>query len=206
LRGKAARSAVDEALALTVLEERAGEPIKHLSGGYKRRVNIACALVHRPELLLLDEPTVGVDIDARQAIHTLIDHVRGQGMAIILTTHDLEQAQNLASRTGFLQQGRLIVEGAPQALLNEHFGNRQEIVMAFHHMPDAKAQVFLQGLDLKQQVNMPFWTGWTSEGWSALPVLAHQLETKGLSIKDMRLRAPTLDHLFTSLMQKGTAS
>ncbi len=110
-----------EALALT---ERAREPVKTFSGGMKRRVNLGCALLHRPRLLLLDEPTVGIDPQARV---NLLDFIRGlqrAGTAILYTTHYLEEAETLCQRIGILDHGRLLAEGTLAELQQRLGGDR----------------------------------------------------------------------------------
>ncbi|MDB5456979.1 MAG: transporter related, partial [Caulobacter sp.] len=102
---KAIEPAVKRALELTRTLDRAHVPIRHLSGGYQRRANIAAAIVHEPSLLILDEPTVGVDIDAREAVDAVIRGLRDLGVAVLMTTHDLDQAGGLADRVGFLRDG-----------------------------------------------------------------------------------------------------
>jgi ABC-2 type transport system ATP-binding protein len=97
-----------EALSLT---DRGKEAVKKYSGGMKRRINVGCALMHRPKLLLLDEPTVGIDPQAR---HNILEFVRGlaaTGTAILYTTHYLEEAESLCHRVGIIDGGRLLAEG-----------------------------------------------------------------------------------------------
>ena len=110
-----------EALALT---DRAHDPVKTYSGGMKRRVNLGCALLHRPRLLLLDEPTVGIDPQARV---NLLDFIRGlqrDGTAILYTTHYLEEAETLCQRIGILDHGRLLAEGTLEELQQRLGGDR----------------------------------------------------------------------------------
>jgi ABC-2 type transport system ATP-binding protein len=104
-------SRVSELLEEIGLTSRASSPVETLSGGMKRKVNIAAALVHRPDLVVLDEPTTGVDIEARFAIWELIRRLRGRGVTVLLTTHALEEAEELCARIGFLHDGRLVAEG-----------------------------------------------------------------------------------------------
>lgn len=97
-----------EALSLT---DRAHEAVKKYSGGMKRRINLGCALMHRPQLLLLDEPTVGIDPQARLNILNFIRDLAGQGTAILYTTHYLEEAESLCQRIGIIDHGKLLAEG-----------------------------------------------------------------------------------------------
>ncbi len=100
-----------EVLEALALADRAKDRVKDYSGGMKRRINIGCALMHRPKLLLLDEPTVGIDPQARQKILQFIRELATQGTAILYTTHYLEEAETLCDRVGIIDSGRLLAEG-----------------------------------------------------------------------------------------------
>ncbi|MCP5516473.1 MAG: ABC transporter ATP-binding protein [Verrucomicrobiales bacterium] len=100
-----------EVLEALSLADRSREPVRNYSGGMKRRINIGCALMHRPKLLLLDEPTVGIDPQARQNILDFIRRLARDGTAILYTTHYLEEAETLCDRVGIIDNGRLLAEG-----------------------------------------------------------------------------------------------
>lgn len=102
----------EELIRLFRLEEYANIEVSKLSGGWQRRVNIAVALVHSPSVLILDEPTAGLDIEARFELWRLIEHLRSTGVTILLTTHLLEEAEKLCSRIGIVQKGRIVAEGS----------------------------------------------------------------------------------------------
>jgi ABC-2 type transport system ATP-binding protein len=106
-----ARRRAAEVLTLTGLTERAGDQAKLYSGGMKRRLNIGLGLLHRPKLLILDEPTVGVDPQSRNAILDSVAALSGAGMAVLYTTHYMEEAERLCDRIGIIDHGRLIAEG-----------------------------------------------------------------------------------------------
>jgi ABC-2 type transport system ATP-binding protein len=112
-----AEARVDELLALVGLEARAGDRVSLLSGGMRRRLCIARALVHEPELLVLDEPTVGVDVEARHQIWSHIRALRAQGRTVLLSTNYLDEAEALCDRVAMLRDGRLVVEDTPEALV-----------------------------------------------------------------------------------------
>jgi len=105
------KSRAAEVLEALSLSDRARDPVKAYSGGMKRRINIGCALMHRPRLLLLDEPTVGIDPQARQNILEFIRNLARDGTAILYTTHYLEEAETLCQRIGIIDTGRLLAEG-----------------------------------------------------------------------------------------------
>jgi len=123
LRGRAVGAAVARAMAVTKTAERADALVRHLSGGLQRRVNIAAAILADPRLLVLDEPTVGVDQTAKLAIGEALTQLKAEGVGILLVTHDLDQAGGLADRVGFLRDGEKVLEGAPDALIAEAFGD-----------------------------------------------------------------------------------
>jgi len=117
------RTRVDEVLELVGLTDRADERIEKYSGGMQRRGNIAAALLHEPELLILDEPTVGVDPQSRNAILTGIAELQSSGMAVLYTTHYMEEAQRLCDRIAVMDEGRIVAEGTTAelvALVGEH--------------------------------------------------------------------------------------
>ncbi len=124
LSAREARARAAELLEALALADRAREPVKTFSAGMKRRVNLGCALLHRPRLLLLDEPTVGIDPQARA---NLLDFIRGlqrDGTAILYTTHYLEEAETLCQRIGILDHGRLLAEGTLEQLQQRLGGDR----------------------------------------------------------------------------------
>jgi ABC-2 type transport system ATP-binding protein len=111
LSARDARSRANELLAALSLADRARDAVKKYSGGMKRRINLGCALMHRPRLLLLDEPTVGIDPQARANILEFIRGLVSTGVGILYTTHYLEEAETLCSRIGIIDHGRLLAEG-----------------------------------------------------------------------------------------------
>ena len=116
------KDAVDRALALARLEQRAGDRAVTLSGGMQRRLLIARALIHEPEIVLLDEPTVGLDPQIRQELWALIVALRDQGTTVLMSTHYIEEAERLADRVAIMSAGRVVAEGTPAELILAHAG------------------------------------------------------------------------------------
>jgi lipooligosaccharide transport system ATP-binding protein len=116
------RTAVERALEIAKLTERADDPVDKLSGGMRRRLLIARALVHRPRLLLLDEPTVGLDPQVRQELWALIDALRSEGTTILMSTHYIEEAERLADSVAIMATGRVVARGRPVDLVRRHAG------------------------------------------------------------------------------------
>ncbi|HQF40117.1 MAG TPA: ABC transporter ATP-binding protein [Opitutaceae bacterium] len=113
---KTARARTAEMLAALTLSDRAKDPVKTFSGGMKRRVNLGCALLHRPRLILLDEPTVGIDPQARLNILEFVRGLRADGVGVLYTTHYLEEAESLCDRIGIVDHGRMHAEGTLREL------------------------------------------------------------------------------------------
>jgi lipooligosaccharide transport system ATP-binding protein len=115
-------AAVDRALALAGLEQRANDRAVTLSGGMQRRLLIARALIHRPEVVLLDEPTVGLDPQIRQELWSLVLALRDEGATVLMSTHYIEEAERLADRVAIMSAGRVVAEGSPAELIRVHAG------------------------------------------------------------------------------------
>ncbi len=139
MRGAALRARIDEVLGLIGLSDRAGHRIKTYSGGMKRRVNIAVGLLHKPRLLFLDEPTVGIDPQSRRAILDAVKDLNRQGMSVLYTTHYMEEAEELSHRVGIIDRGKLIALGTQEELTRQ-VGHDDTIVL---HVDDEHAAASL---------------------------------------------------------------
>jgi ABC-2 type transport system ATP-binding protein len=111
LSGRELRQEVNWALTSTGLAERDAEPVRNFSGGMRRRLNIACGVLHRPKIVLLDEPTVGVDPQSRDRIYDVLGELTAHGVSVLLTTHHLEEAEARCSRTVIIDHGKVIASG-----------------------------------------------------------------------------------------------
>jgi lipooligosaccharide transport system ATP-binding protein len=132
------REAIERALAMANLVHRRGDKVDKLSGGMRRRLLIARALVHRPRLVLLDEPTVGLDPQVRQELWALIDALRSEGTTILMSTHYIEEAQRLADTVLIMSHGRSVGSGPPAELVLEHAGRE---VLEVYGPPTRLAEV-----------------------------------------------------------------
>jgi len=115
-------AAIDRALTIANLTERRESKVDTLSGGMRRRLLIARALLHEPRLILLDEPTVGLDPQVRQELWALIDRLRSEGVSILMSTHYIEEAERLCDEVTIMSHGRAVAVGSPRALIAEHAG------------------------------------------------------------------------------------
>jgi ABC-2 type transport system ATP-binding protein len=198
-------SARDSARAITrvlegaALEAQSRQIVSSLSGGYQRRVNIAAAALTQPILMVLDEPTVGIDIQAREAIHTLLRTLRDNGVALVLTTHDLEQAQVLADCVGILDNGMLVVEGEPQQLLRDTFGAAKEMVVELFESADEAGANILASQQLAPTQSPHLWTK-VLTGSVDMTGMGDWLVEQGLSVKEIRIRKPDLASLFVHVV------
>jgi len=123
LRGAQLQERVAWSLDFVELRERKNDRVKKFSGGMKRRLNLAVALVHNPEFLILDEPTVGVDTQSRNAIFENIEQLKKEGCTVIYTTHYIEEAERLCDRVGIVDRGKLLALDSVDALIKQHGGN-----------------------------------------------------------------------------------
>jgi len=152
LSARDARARTEQLLASLTLSDRGNDAVKKYSGGMKRRINLGCALLHRPQLLLLDEPTVGIDPQARLNILEFIRDLRTGGTAILYTTHYLEEAESLCSRIGIIDHGRLLAEGTFAELQERLGGDRLFVLEAdFKNTTPEAWPGFLQRFRLLQQ-------------------------------------------------------
>nr|WP_245689049.1 ABC transporter ATP-binding protein [Thermoleophilum album] len=145
------RAAVQWALEIANLTERAEELVDRLSGGMRRRLLIARALVHRPRLLLLDEPTVGLDPQVRQELWALIDRLRREGTSILMTTHYIEEAERLADTVAIMAAGRIVAEGPPAELVRRHAGREtHEVYGPPARLDELRAAAEARGLRVRR--------------------------------------------------------
>ena len=125
LSGSALDASVNEALQVVNLQDRAGDRVKNYSGGMQRRLNLAVALLHDPQLLLLDEPTVGIDPQSRNAILDNIEVLRQSGRGLLYTTHYMEEVERICDRVGIMDNGRLLALDTVEGLVQAHGGPSQ---------------------------------------------------------------------------------
>jgi ABC-2 type transport system ATP-binding protein len=179
------------------LADRAGEKTERLSGGMKRRLNIAGGTIHGPRLLLLDEPTVGVDPQSRERIYAMIEELRGSGVSLLYTTHYMEEAERLCDRIAIIDHGRVIASGTKDELVRRTVGARQTLVV--------EADAALTG-PLAEELTR---RGGHVDGTAArLPVEAagdeirgvlERFHAAGVAVRNLTLKSPTLEQVFLQL-------
>jgi ABC-2 type transport system ATP-binding protein len=184
---------IDELLAALELSDKADTNMRRLSGGMKRRVLVGQALVHRPPVIILDEPTAGVDVALRQGLWALMRRLNSEGHTIILTTHYLEEAEALCGRVAMLKQGRLVALDATSQLLARHA--RRTLWLRLAHpvrLPPLLAARLLPDGD-----------GWVAEltDLSEVESLLAAVRGAGAGLEDMELRRADLEQVFLHLTE-----
>jgi ABC-2 type transport system ATP-binding protein len=199
LGGVALKRRVAEVLELAGLADRAGEPVKRFSGGMKRRLNFACGVVHRPRVLLLDEPTVGVDPQSRVRLLELVREQAAAGTCVLYTTHYMEEAQALCDRLAIIDHGKVIALGTLEEL-RAMMGARDLLRLAGTFDPPAAAAA-LEGIDHVEIVTAePGVLIVAVEGASRkLPAIFTALAAAGAEVRETTLSQPSLESLFIKL-------
>jgi ABC-2 type transport system ATP-binding protein len=201
LSRKAVEAAIVWAAQATDLTPRLGDRVDILSGGWKRRVNIAAAILHRPALLILDEPTVGVDIDARNGLHEVITELSHTGMGVLLTTHDLNQAELICTSVGFLRDGVIGPQGNPRALIDAMFGQRKQVIIELRSALTAVQAQALSAVGFVAANGGMSWSMLSGPEAASAAELSIALDRSGIEVREIRYREPGLDSLFMSLSQ-----
>ncbi len=200
LRGEPLEQRISETLALVGLADRGKERVGTYSGGMKRRANIAAGLLHRPRLLILDEPTVGVDPQSR---HAILETVAGLGIAVLYTTHYMEEAARLCQRVGIIDDGRLVAEGTPSGLIRR-YGGQDRLRLTFG---EAAADGLVAACRLLPGVRdlRPIAGGLeltTDHGAAVLPSVVREAGQLGVELSGVEVVAPDLEGVFLALTGK----
>ena len=195
LNVRMSRGAINHLLDVTLLNSVADSIAATLSGGLQRRVNIAVALIGEPQLLLLDEPTVGIDLEARSAIHHVLSDLRDRGRTILMITHDFDQAERLGDRIGFMSEGRIILEGRPADVLRQTFGDKKQIEAVLTDGVDDRMDAELRAVGLEPVDGRFLWRGLTDETQGTSKIL-QMLHSGRVPLREVRIRQPGLDVLF----------
>jgi ABC-2 type transport system ATP-binding protein len=199
LRGAELRERTAAVLERVGLAERAREPVRKFSGGMKRRLNLAAGMVHRPDLLLLDEPTVGIDVQARLNILEIVREIARAGARVLYTTHYLEEAQELCDRIGIMDHGRLLAEGT-LAELKRVVGEGDVVTLRGGFTPEqvrevlgAESHVRVVGLEAGRAVLD------AGTGRGEVVELLDRVRARGLPVDDITIQSPSLQGVFLKL-------
>ena len=194
-----AKSRSDEVLALTGLADRAGDQTKQYSGGMKRRLNIGIGLLHRPRLLILDEPTVGVDPQSRNAILESVEGLSGAGMAVLYTTHYMEEAERLCDRIGIIDHGKLIAEGTRAELVSMVGEGDQVRLSATGNLASAAAGLAARSWVREAKALDGSIDLVVENARSELPAILTDVAASGVSVRSVEVTEPDLEAVFLHL-------
>ena len=193
LSGTELKQQVAWALEWTGLAERATTLVKTFSGGMKRRLNIACGVLHRPKVVLLDEPTVGVDPQSRERIYDMLEVLRRNGASLLLTTHHLEEAEARCERVAIVDHGRIVAGGTVSELVASTVGDLRRVRVRIDHEPAAP----LAGLETDGEPTVLI--GAVQDVAAGLPELLGRVAAAGLRVEDVEVRRPSLQSVFLHL-------
>ncbi len=195
LSGGKLKESVAWCLDWAALGDRAGELARNLSGGMRRRLNMAAGIIHRPRVVLMDEPTVGVDPQSRNRIFEMIEALRNEGAAIIYTTHYMEEAERLCDRIAIIDHGRIIAQGAHEDLVRGAFASRSQ-VLARLAGPAAELDAWVERHAGRQADGV---AEFTIEHPTLIAGLLEDAARSGLELIDITLRRPNLESVFLHL-------
>lgn len=194
------KSYVDETLKLFGLNERKYDKVKTYSGGMKRRINIASALLHKPKILFMDEPTVGIDPQSRNLIFEVVEKLHKEGMTIVYTTHYMEEAERFCDRIGIMDNGKIIAQGTLEELKSLS-KMKETIVVSFANLTDAlyeKISSEWEGLKLAEN-SIHFFSSDVKRDLSVIILKCNQV---GLAISHIDILKVNLETIFLSLTGK----
>jgi ABC-2 type transport system ATP-binding protein len=201
LSGKSLNSRVDEVLEQIGLTDKAKNRVKTYSGGMKRRVNIGVGLLHKPRLLFMDEPTVGIDPQSRRAILDTVKDLNRQGMTLLYTTHYMEEAQELSDRVGIMDHGELIALGT-QKELTQQVGQTETLILHIGENDDPEALAdslkgvkdILEANSTDHEVSII-----TPDAEDVLASVVSKANERGIKIRSIDIREPNLEAVFLHL-------
>lgn len=200
LTRRASHERVRWALRWTGLEDRAGDLVGYFSGGMKRRVNLACGVMHSPQVLLLDEPTVGVDPQSRERIFRMLDELRQQGTTILLTTHQLDEAEKQSDRIVILDHGRIIADGTKSQLVEQSVGaSRLVRIRVDRPLTEPLRMRHHLSTDPLGEPGQDTVTTRIDDVSHHLADLLHSVRQNGYDVSDVEVHAPSLQHVFLHL-------
>jgi ABC-2 type transport system ATP-binding protein len=195
LSGAGLTESVSWCLGWAALEDRAEELARKLSGGMKRRLNMAAGIIHRPKLVLMDEPTVGVDPQSRNRIFEMIEGLRATGTAVVYTTHYMEEAERLCDRIAIIDHGRIIALGTKDELVYSTFASRTQVRACFAG-PASRIDAWVAS---RGGVLVNGTAEFTIDRSTEIAELLDGAAKNGLELEDVSLRRPNLESVFLHL-------
>ncbi|HEX6720943.1 MAG TPA: ABC transporter ATP-binding protein [Burkholderiaceae bacterium] len=193
---------IEKTLKALSLWDKKDNKIITLSGGMKRRLLIAKALSHEPQLLFLDEPTAGVDVNLRRDMWTLVRELRDTGVTIILTTHYIDEAEEMADRIGVINRGRLILVESKVELMRK-LGRKQLTLQLAAPLRQLPAPLAAHPLALSADGNELTYTYDSESGRAGIATLLKELSDLGIEFKDLHTTESSLEDIFVGLLEQG---
>jgi ABC-2 type transport system ATP-binding protein len=184
------------------LWDKKDNKIMTLSGGMKRRVLIAKALSHEPKILFLDEPTAGVDVELRKDMWNIVRALRASGVTIILTTHYIEEAEEMADRIGVIDKGKLILVENKDELMRK-LGKKQLVLELHNRVAEVPAALSPYGLELASDGHQLVYTYDTRAERTGITRLLRDLSAAGITFKDLNTTQSSLEEIFVSLVKRS---
>jgi ABC-2 type transport system ATP-binding protein len=201
LSGAGLTAAIDQSLAWIGLADRADEKTDRLSGGMKRRLNMAAGTIHGPKVLLLDEPTVGVDPQSRERIYEMIGELQSRSVSLLYTTHYMEEADRLCDRIAIIDNGRIIALGTKEELVRKTLGGRQAVTVEATSPISPAFSEKLRRLSAAvdgTKVNVS-----VEDAASGVRDLLGLFDAEKVGVRDLTLKSPTLEQVFLQLTGRG---
>ncbi len=192
---------VEEMLRSLSLWDKRDSRIMELSGGMKRRVLIAKALSHEPDLLFLDEPTAGVDVELRQDMWNLVSKLRESGVTVVLTTHYIEEAEQMADRVGVINDGEIILVQEKTSLMRE-MGKKQLFLHLHEPLQEVPSQLSEFGLEVSEDGCQLVYTYDTKEEHTGITALLGELQSTGIRFNDLNTLQSSLQDIFVDLVKR----
>lgn len=189
------QQAIAWCLEWAALSDRANEVVNHLSGGMKRRLNMAAGLIHRPRIVLMDEPTVGVDPQSRLRIFEMIEALRREGMSVIYTTHYMEEAERLCDRIAIIDHGHIMALGSKEELIRNAFGSRSQVSI---RLADTGDRV-LAWINIHGGRSVDGTAQFSLDQPAEIAPLLQAAENEGHEVLDVSLHRPNLESVFLQL-------
>ena len=205
MRGRRTRrESVASALASVEMDHKSEALVSELSGGMKRRINVAAAIMHNPSVLILDEPTAGVDLPARDTVHRLARELSDKGIAVLLITHELDQAEALCDKLLVLAGGKTLAFDRPTALLSSVYQDAREVMVRFAKPPQGATLDALQPFNFTEAELPTIWTTMTNASQvSFVSAFMASLRGGDTLVREISVRRPGLNHLMHVIEKTG---
>lgn len=199
------KDAIEAALEAVGMTDKANDVISALSGGMKRRINVAAAIMHKPKVIIFDEPTAGVDVPARDTLHRLARKLAETGIAVLLVTHELEQAEALCDKILILCDGAKLDFDTPPRILTRNFAGMREVMVRYACPPQDEIIQSMKPFEFRQGELPTIWTAMTQASEvSFVSAFMTALKNRNDLVREVSVRRPGLTSLMHRIEQTGS--